>query len=319
MHCYIRMVMEKLAIIDLGTNTFHLLVAEWKENQYAITYQEKLPAKIGAGGINQSIITLEAIQRSVVVLQSYRQTLKEMGIEQVRAFGTSALRNASNRTEVIEKIKQETGIEVKIISGEEEAEYIYRGVREAVKLGVQKSLIVDIGGGSVEFIIGNDQEIFWKQSFEIGGQRLLEKFQKHDPILKEEIEKLNLYLEQSLAPLWLALHQHKPKTLVGSSGTFDTLSEIYCYKNNILQEQKAEMPFSLIAFDEIFEELLIKNRAERMQIPGMIELRVEMIVVACCLVDFVLKRHRFENIRVSSYSLKEGVLQLFNQQIKTKP
>ncbi|MFM7429328.1 MAG: exopolyphosphatase, partial [Flammeovirgaceae bacterium] len=100
--------MEKLAIIDLGTNTFHLLVAEWKENQYAITYQEKLPAKIGAGGINQSIITLEAIQRSVVVLQSYQQTLTEMGIEQVRAFGTSALRNASNRMEVIEKIKQET-------------------------------------------------------------------------------------------------------------------------------------------------------------------------------------------------------------------
>lgn len=311
--------MDKLAIIDLGTNTFHLLVAERKEDGYAITYQEKLPAKIGAGGINQSVITPEAIQRSIAVLQSYQQTLVELGIEQVMAFGTSALRNASNCMEVIEKIKLVTGIEVKIISGDAEAEYIYQGVREAVKLGAQKSLIVDIGGGSVEFIIGNDREIFWKQSFEIGGQRLLEKFQKHDPILKEEIIQLDQYVEESLAPLWLALHQHKPKTLVGSSGTFDTLSEIYCYKNNILQEQKTETSLTLRGFDEIFEELLLKNRAERMQIPGMIELRVDMIVVACCLINYLLKKHRFENIRVSTYSLKEGVLQCIAHPLKIKP
>jgi exopolyphosphatase / guanosine-5'-triphosphate,3'-diphosphate pyrophosphatase len=310
--------MDKIAIIDLGTNTFHLLVAEWKDDGYAITYQEKLPAKIGVGGINQSLITPEAIERSVAVLQSYQQTLVEMKITQVMAFGTSALRNASNQVQVIKRIREATGIDVKIISGDEEAELIYKGVRAAVALGKEKSLMVDIGGGSVEFIIGSEKELFWKQSFEIGGQRLLEKFQHHDPILNQEVQQLNQYLDESLSPLWEVLKTHQPKSLVGSSGTFDTLSEIYCFKNNILQEQKPETPLTITAFNEIFEELLLKNREERMQISGMIELRVDMIVVACCLIDFVLKKHRFETIRVSAYSLKEGVLYDFNQQLKTK-
>jgi exopolyphosphatase/guanosine-5'-triphosphate,3'-diphosphate pyrophosphatase len=96
--------------------------------------------------------------------------------------------------------------------------------------------------------------------------------------------------------------------LIGSSGTFDTLSDIYCFRNDIPVTEAPETPFSIKAFDEIYEELLVKDRTGRMQIPGMIEMRVEMIVVACCLIKYLLQIHSFDAIRVSSYSLKEGVL-----------
>jgi len=167
---------------------------------------------------------------------------------------------------------------------------------------------MDIGGGSVEFIIGNKEELYWSHSFEIGGQRLLEKFQKHDPITKEEINSLFDFFTEELSKLFNALDKHNPRILIGSSGTFDTLSDIYCLKNNLPLKDTPETPFRMEAFKDIYEELLMKDRAARMLIPGMIEMRVDMIVVACCLIDYLLSQHQFDTMRVSSYSLKEGVL-----------
>jgi exopolyphosphatase / guanosine-5'-triphosphate,3'-diphosphate pyrophosphatase len=177
-----------------------------------------------------------------------------------------------------------------------------------VNLGLERSLIVDIGGGSVEFIIANQREISWKQSFDVGAQRLLEKFHRHDPISPEEIASLEKFLEESLVPLFQQLQSYQPHVLVGSSGTFDTLSEIYCVRNNIPYKETPETPLTLKAFGEIYAELISKNRADRMKIPGMIEMRVDMIVAASCLIKFLLDRFTFLQVRVSTYSLKEGVL-----------
>lgn len=298
----------RVAIIDMGTNTFHLLLAELGDKQFTITYREKVPVKIGMGGINQGYITDDAIERALTTMRSFNNTVKEAGVEKVMAFGTSAMRNARNGEAVAKKIENETGIKTQLISGLKEAEYIYKGTRAAIKMGSEKCLIMDIGGGSVEFIIGNEKEIVWSHSFEIGGQRLLERFQKHDPIQLNEIEDLFLFFSQELQPLMEALIVHKPNLLIGSSGTFDTLSDIYCMRNDIPLKETPETPFTIQAFDEIYEELLAKDRAARMQIAGMIEMRVDMIVVACCLIKFLLTQHSFTQIRVSSYSLKEGVL-----------
>lgn len=300
--------MKRVAIIDMGTNTFHLLIGALVESKFSILYREKVPVKIGVGGINQGIITPEAIIRAVTTMKSFKATITELGITEVLAIGTSALRNAKNQDDVLNQIETETGIRAQLISGLEEAQYIYRGARAAIPLGKEPCLIMDIGGGSVEFIIGNQDELFWSQSFEIGGQRLLERFQKHDPILQTEIDELFAYFDQELNPLWQVLQVYKPLTLIGSSGTFDTLSDIYCFRNDIPVQETPETPFSIQAFNEIYEELLVKDREARMQIPGMIEMRVDMIVVACCLIKFLLLKHAFQQIRVSSYSLKEGVL-----------
>ncbi len=292
----------------MGTNTFHLLLAELNAHKFTITHREKVPVKIGVGGINQGYLTDAAIERALMTMKSFKKTLTEAGTEKILAFGTSALRNARNGEEVAKKIEVETGIKTKIISGIQEAEYICFGARVAIAMGEQKHLIMDIGGGSVEFIIANQTEIFWSHSFEIGGQRLLEKFQKHDPILQEEVAALFAFFENALSLLSEHLKIHQPKILVGSSGTFDTLSDIYCFRNDIPVTETPETPFSIKAFDEIYDELLVKDRAARMQIAGMIEMRVDMIVVACCLIKYLLTKHTFQQLRVSSYSLKEGVL-----------
>lgn len=300
---------ERIAIIDLGTNTFHLLIAEKNGPETNILYREKQAVKIGMGGINQGLIKEPAILRALTCLRNFKKIMDDWKVSRVFAFGTSALRSATNGSEVIKKIRLETGISIKLISGDEEAEYIYHGVRSAMDLGTEKSLIVDIGGGSVEFIIGNRETIFWKQSFDIGAQRLLEQFQKHDPILTEEIIELEACFEKSLAPLRRAFENHIPSILVGSSGTFDTLSEIYCIRNGIkLTPDQSETPLTPESFHSIHMEIIECNRAERLGIPGMIEMRVDMIVVASCLVNFLFHKFPLNKVRVSSYSLKEGVL-----------
>ena len=293
------------AIIDLGTNTFHLLVATDRKE---IFYEEKRPVRMGVGGINKGIITPDGIARTVDCIIQFHEKCKELNVYPIRAFGTSALRNAKNRLFVLQKIQAATGIEVQIISGDEEARLIYLGVRQAVNLGSDKNLIMDIGGGSVEFIIANEKEIFWKQSFEVGGQRLLERFQKHDPILSEELESLNLYLDNALGSLIEQIKIHKPKTLIGSSGTFETLSDIHCVMHDLSNPQAPESPLTIDSVQKIYQQLIIKNKEQRIAMRGMMEWRSEMIVVTTSIVKFLLEAHAFQGIKVSRYSLKEGVL-----------
>jgi exopolyphosphatase/guanosine-5'-triphosphate,3'-diphosphate pyrophosphatase len=306
----------RIAIIDMGTNTFHLLLAEADDHGYHITYRDRLAVKIGKGGINQGMITQEGLKRALVGMQSFKNIIDDHGgASRIYAFGTSALRNASNKEEVRAMILGLTGIDVQIISGDEEAQFIYEGVKAALGLGDDHSLIMDIGGGSVEFIIGNHHKVLWKQSLEIGAQRLLEEFQKNDPITAEEIQMLDNHFSKVLQPVFDALAKFPAHTLVGSSGSFDTLSDIFCAQHEISKApEEIETPLSLEGFYEIYDELIHKNRQQRMEIPGMIEMRVDMIVVACCLIRYLVEHHAFNRIRVSTYSLKEGVLASLIQQ-----
>ena len=300
---------EKVAVIDLGTNTFHLLLARLEGGRYSIYHRERVAVKIGMGGINHGIITEAGMFRALEGLRRFRSVIDKEGVRKVVALGTSALRGARNGDQVAARIEHDTGIKVRIISGDEEAQYIYLGVRKAVAMGTKRSLIVDIGGGSVEFIIADGETVFWKQSFDIGAQRLLERFQEHDPILPSEVEQLNRFFDQTLKPLALAAAQFRPAVLVGSSGTFDTLSDIHRERAGLpIIPHDPETPLTFESFDQTHLELLTKNRAQRLAIPGMMEMRVDMIVVAVCLIRYLLDHFLFEKIRVSSYSLKEGVL-----------
>ncbi|VXD17046.1 Ppx/GppA phosphatase family protein [Marinoscillum sp. 108] len=299
----------RIAVIDMGTNTFHLILVEVANDDFRIVFREKVAVKIGEKGINHGMITDEAIGRALKTLKHFKEIIEKEKADQVFATATSAIRNAHNGNDLVQKIKDQTGIETRIISGLQEAEYIYYGVKRALPIGKMPALIMDIGGGSIEFIIGTDSEILWKQSFEIGGQRMVEKFQKSDPITNEQITSLKGYLKENLEELFEACTTFHPKTLIGSSGTFDTLSDIYRLTNGIEKaEEETEYPLTLEAFELIYSDLLLKTRAQRLEIPGMIPLRVDMIVVACVLIDFIISQLSLENIRVSAYALKEGVL-----------
>lgn len=299
----------KVAVIDLGTNTFHLLLAQTEGRKFSVIYREKIAVKIGENGINEGKITPEAEKRAIGALIHFKEIITKNQIEATFATATSAIRNAENGRKLVQKIEEKTGIEVRIISGIEEATYIHYGVTHAVNLDKENSLIMDIGGGSIEFIIANQSGTLWKHSFEIGGLRMVEQFHKHDPILDNEIEKIEEYLAYNLGLLFEKTAKFKPTVLVGSSGTFDTLSDIFRIKNGIEKLPGAtESPLTLIGFNEIYNQIIKETRKERLQIQGMIELRVDMIVVASILINFVLKNAGINQIRVSSYALKEGVL-----------
>lgn len=263
---------------------------------------------MGVGGINEGVITNEGIARTIRCLVEFHDKCEDLNVLSIQAFGTSAFRNAKNRTEVIQQIESATGIKVRIISGEEEALLIYLGVRQVVNLGLEESLIMDIGGGSVEFIIANEKEVFWKGSFEVGGQRLLERFQKHDPILPGELENLKLYLTSELAPLLEQIKKYNPKCLVGSSGTFETLSDMHCALHDIPNPQTPESPLTIESVRQIHKRLIVRNKEQRIALPGMMEWRAEMMVVTTSLVIFLLDAYSFDDVKVSRYSLKEGVL-----------
>ena len=140
---------KQVATVDLGTNTFHLLIAELDaENSFRMVHRERIPVMIGQGGINQGIITQKAQQRALEALSHFKGQLKTYGvaIENVHCTATSAIRNAKNGHKLVSSIFQQTGIRVEVISGDQEAEYIYYGVRHAVPLGSDSALIMDIGG-----------------------------------------------------------------------------------------------------------------------------------------------------------------------------
>lgn len=299
----------KIAIVDMGTNTFHLILAEVKETSHEIFHKERIAVKIGKEGISQNRITDDAWKRALDTLSHFKNIIDGEDVEKVFATATSAIRNAANGLALTKEIERLTGIETAIISGDREAQLILQGARNALDIGDKKHLIMDIGGGSIEFIIADANETYWLQSFEIGGQRLVDKFHNNDPISSEEIENLEDYFETELDTLIENWDLHKPETLVGCSGTFDTLSDIHCAREKcVIEEDQTELPLTLESYLEIHKELISMTRSERLNIPGMIEMRVDMIVVASVLINYLIKRFQLKKLRVSAYALKEGVL-----------
>ncbi|MFN8355293.1 MAG: phosphatase [Spirosomataceae bacterium] len=304
--------MKRIAIIDLGTNTFQLLVVEYAGTAFNVLYEGSQAAKIGKGGISDGRITPDAIDRAIGVLSEFRTITDAHGVvpEHITAIATSAVRSASNRAEFEQAIWSATAIRLKVIQGDEEAGLIYDGVKLGMSLRTGVSMIMDIGGGSVEFILCNQKRMYWKQSFEIGGQRLMDKFMTADPIPAHSMSRLYSYLEEVLLPLTNAVHQYEPTTLVGSAGSFETLVDLYFMhtQGQLPPAEQVAFELPISEFYRSFQLLLTNDRQGRMNMPGMKDYRVDMIVVGACLIDFVLKKYQISQLNVSNYSLKEGVL-----------
>lgn len=301
----------RIAIIDLGTNTFNLLIAEIDvSGTYKFLYKNKIPSKLGEGGINQGIIRPVPFQRGIDALRTYQDVILRHEVEKVYAFATSAIRSAENGRAFVDEAKKETGISIDIISGDREAELIYYGVRNAVRMNGENSLIMDIGGGSTEFIIANKDKILWKHSFLLGAARLLERFNPSDPITEQQTADLIHYLREELRPMLEAVKQYPVSELIGSSGSFDSLAEMIAHKYHSIEvlKGKTEYTYNLDDCEGIYYEILRSTRAERLKMKGLIEMRVDMIVVSAILVRLIITELTISSMRLSTYSLKEGVL-----------
>lgn len=296
----------KTAIIDLGTNTFNLLIVEGNTT----LVKTKIAVKLGEGGITKGYIAEAPFQRGLDALKTHLQTIKEYQAERTLAFATSAIRSANNGDDFVAQVKTELGLNIEVIDGDKEAELIYLGVQQALDLGNNNKLIMDIGGGSTEFIICNKKEIFWKQSFQLGAARLLEKFQPKDPITSTEIKEIEHYLEETLTSLWEVLQKHPCNTLVGSSGSFDTLADAIAYRfyDIGILKGKTTYDFKLEDYFRLHNYLLKSNLEKRLNTPGMIPIRADMIVISSIFTNYLLKRQKMEAMKLSTYALKEGVL-----------
>ncbi|GAB2950758.1 hypothetical protein GCM10027048_15030 [Hymenobacter coalescens] len=296
----------------MGTNTFHLLIVELPPrpgDEPTVLLRTKVGVKLGEGGISQGEIAPAAYGRALHTLQAFQEEIELHQVTQVRATATSAVRVARNGLDLVQDIFEQTGIRVEVIAGAREAELICQGIRQAVRLGPEPHLLMDIGGGSVEFIIANADTIFWKHSFEIGAQRLLDRFFRHDPMHPDDVRAEHEFLRAALAPMLAAAEHFQPVSLVGASGSFDTLGDMQAARQG--EDYTRQPPARSISLDSFYlsyDQLLSMTHAERMALPGMTPLRADMIVVACVLIDFVLKSCRLTRITASAYALKEGLL-----------
>lgn len=307
----------RLAIIDMGTNTFNLLIAEVREGEpYSIIFTGKEPVKLGEGGINNRVIAPAAYERGISAMKNLNEILKEYQVKKVFAFATSAIRSAENGLQFIEDVNEKFNIPVELISGDREAELIYYGVLQAGDLGMEKSLILDIGGGSNELIIANREIIFWKESFPLGMARLLEKFNPSDPITVKEIQDIEDYVEEHLTSFFKAMLQHKPVKLIGASGSFDTFRALVTEENINIKSQNPCFGINSENFSQLHRRLTHATREERINMRGMDPVRVEMIVIASIFVNFILQKTNLSQIIQCSYSLKEGALdQIIKKQL----
>jgi exopolyphosphatase/guanosine-5'-triphosphate,3'-diphosphate pyrophosphatase len=310
---------NRVAVMDLGTNTFHLLIAEPDSQTFFKEIRhEYVGVKLGEGGINEGTIKPDAYRRGIDTLVSFQELIAQHEVKQVKAIATSALRSASNGRQFIDEVQQRTGINIETISGDTEAGYIYEGVKASGCLRQSNSLIVDIGGGSVEFILGNNRHIIYKRSFEIGAARLMAKFHRTDPVTGEEITALNQFLDDTLQPLFEALAHESIDTLIGSSGAFETFAELVeAGKGQIFDlKQTPVYTFEGSELMEATNQIIRSNHDERAATPGIIPVRVDMIVVASLLTQYLMKKLGLQNVVMSAYSLKEGVLaEMFNAKV----
>ena len=302
----------RIAVIDLGTNTFHLLIAEIKQNNFDVIYKTNVPVKLGEGKINENVIIPVAFERGLACLKNFADTMTAYQVDQVRATATSAVRSAQNGQDFVDAVREKTGIAIEIISGDDEAELIYQGVK--LSGAIQNlSLIMDIGGGSVEFILCDTERLIWKKSYNIGAARLAQQFFNSDPISDDDRNAILYHIQGELADLFEICERYQPQTLIGSAGAFETFAELIINKKNQqIDINKAETyVFNFDEYIEVAIRLLNLNHQERAAMPGMIPLRVDMIVMAALITNYVLGRTKINQLTLSTYDLKMGSLANF--------
>jgi exopolyphosphatase/guanosine-5'-triphosphate,3'-diphosphate pyrophosphatase len=299
--------MTKIAIIDLGTNTCNLLIAEYQVKDYQILYQGKEVVKLGKNGIDKNQLTEDGLERAILAIRKHQERISQFNVSEVAIIATSAIRDAVNRDWFQQQIKEHAGLDLQIISGESEARLIFDGVKLAFGRIDNQSLILDIGGGSNEFILTQNNEPIWKQSFPLGMARVIEQIPPSDPITPEETAKINDWFGSRLEPLWEQMGNTQIPLLIGCSGAFDTLADLIDQtgpgtKTRIKQEITTD------DFNRVYETLIRSTTAERIGMKGMESIRIEMIVPSVLFIKLVIDRLKIRKIYQTDFALREGVL-----------
>lgn len=297
----------RIAVIDLGTNTFNLLIAEINssdKNQphFTVLHNSKEGVSLGMGGINENRISELAIQRAMNCFEKFSAICVEFKTNNIRAIGTSAVRDAKNSVELTDKVKSRFGITIEIINGQQEAELIYKGVSWTYDFQ-SPSLIMDIGGGSTEFIRGYKDEKIQSCSLNIGVSRAIQLFDLQDPMTSDNQHQLLDWFSENADPL---SEFDAATTLVGASGCFETFYEMI-HKTTFPQGLEI-IPLDLQQLNETLDWIIQSTFQEREDHPSIIPIRRHMAPIAALKTKWIIEKFAIQNVILSPCSLKEGVL-----------
>lgn len=301
---------RRLAFIDIGTNTILCLIAELKnDGSFDVLDDLAEITRLGQGVHQTRQINPEGEERSFKVLERYLERCKGLNVEEIIVVGTSALRDARNSAAVCARFKEQLGLDVRVISGDEEAAYSFLAVQRGLPLKQQELLVIDVGGGSTEFIRGNEAGVSQAVSINIGSVRLTEQFLHSDPVQEEECEKMMAAVERALAQLprpWLK--DSSILTLIGIAGTCTTLAAV---EKKLTNYSHSEVHGGLLTLDEVRRQIELfqsKPIEERKAIPGLEPKRADVILAGACLIEKIMTLFHSERIIVSDHGVRYGLL-----------
>jgi exopolyphosphatase/guanosine-5'-triphosphate,3'-diphosphate pyrophosphatase len=292
----------KKAIIDLGTNTFNLLIASVNSNGFSIIESDRIAVAIGQGGINKGIITSNAIERALAALVHFKTVCDSHQVDSIRAIGTSAIRDAKNQREFCENVFERTGIVIEVIDGEKEADLIYKGVSWSYDFD-EPAVIMDIGGGSTEFIFANKFGVFEQIILNIGVARIAELQEFSDPLTRNEVVFIENWLDLQAGDYFSNKTCAK---LIGASGSFETFYELLNQLDFPQEIVTYELPFNDLL--SLLEELIFSTEQDRFNNVWIANIRKKMVPIAAVKVKWIIKKLKINEVYVSSCSLKEGAL-----------
>tara|TARA_B100001057_G_scaffold31873_1_gene28981 strand:- start:987 stop:1883 length:897 start_codon:yes stop_codon:yes gene_type:complete len=290
------------AVIDIGTNTFNLLIANRSKNGLTIIESHKVAVSLGMGGINDGVLADDAIQRALDAFEKFRGILLNYPMVQPILIATSAVRDAKNASEFTAAVFDRFAWKVTVVSGMKEAELIYKGVGLCYDFK-EHTLIMDIGGGSTEFIEANNEGICSGVSLNIGVSRLYQGFSVNDPFTAKDVQQIESFLDERSMDFF---SDKSIPALIGSSGTFETFYELMYQKPFPKSNKIVEL--GLESFTKMLDELIYSSLEERNKNEFIIPIRKKMAPFAAVKTRWVLRQIKPKRILISPFSLKEGVL-----------
>jgi len=305
-----------IAAIDLGTNSFHLVITSVSSKGTLQVYTtEKEMVRLGSSKGDMKQIKSDALQRGINCLTRFAELAKSRKAEVV-AVATSAVREASNKDEFIQKVKKATGINVDVVSGLEEGRLIYIGVIHALPILKKKALIIDIGGGSTETVVGLNGEIKYVHSAKLGAIRMTKRFNLDTNPSLENIEACRDYINGEWAPIIKRLKECEFETVVGTSGTILSLAVMAMnHKSDEIPELLNGITVSSKRIFSVINKIIRANTVEeRQKIPKMDQSRADIILGGALILEYILKELNIQKLNISTYALREGIV--FNYQQK---
>ncbi|MGH7253626.1 MAG: Ppx/GppA phosphatase family protein, partial [Nitrospiraceae bacterium] len=302
--------MTKLAVLDIGTNSIHLVLAEVEPDfSYKILDRFKDMTRLGDGAFKNRRLSDAAMARGLEVIRTLATLASNKGYERIEAVATSAVREARNGGEFLEEVARQTGLTVRVVTGQEEARLIYLGVRHSMDLSDRPALVVDVGGGSVELIAGNRETMVQGQSLKLGAIRLKDLYLEQDPPTKPMLRDMGKAID---AQLQSALKHFKTKQfdrLVGTSGMIGNLAEIIYLRRT--GRPIPQLNLATVTLKEVaaVERLLIDTRPKaRLAIPGLDPKRVDTLLPATTVVRSLMDHLDQDQMTISDKAIRDGLI-----------